>query len=70
MVGAGTGRLPALCGQELPLALWVDAPVHPPTPGDVALLKLGSGSIVCCCCCMGCWPGGLESTRARPQPVP
>lgn len=55
VMGAGTGYLPGLCGQELPLALWVDAPVHPPTPGeealDVALLKLGSGSVVCCCCC-------------------
>lgn len=50
VVGAGTGCLPALCGQELPLALWVDAPVRPPVAGDevldVALLKLRSGSIV------------------------
>lgn len=54
------------------MALWVDAPVHPPTFGnevlDVALLKLGSGNVVCCC--TGCWPGGSESTRARPQALP
>lgn len=75
VVGAGMGCLTVLCGQELPLPLWVDAPVHPPMPGDEvldsALLKLGSGSVVCCCCCCTlCWLGGLESTRVRPQAVP
>lgn len=34
VVGAGMGCLPVLCGQELSVALWVDAPVHPPTSGD------------------------------------
>lgn len=37
VVVAETGCLPALRGQELPLALWVGAPIHPPTPGDEAL---------------------------------
>lgn len=30
VVVAETGHLPALCGQELPLALWVDVPSVPP----------------------------------------
>lgn len=34
VVVAETGCLPARRGQELPLALWVDAPIHPPAPGD------------------------------------
>lgn len=61
---AEAGCLPALCGQELPLALWVDAPVHPPTPGDealaTALLPAGSRQRGSAACCTGCQWAGLE----------
>lgn len=60
---AEMGRLPALCGQELPVALWVDAPVHPPTPGDgawAALLPAGSGQHGGAACCVSWQRAGLE----------
>lgn len=67
MVVAETGCLPAACGQELPLALWVDAPVHLPTPGDealaVALLPAGSGQRGGAACCAGCQRAGLEESK-------
>ena len=66
---AEAGCLPALCGQELPLAPWVDAPVHPPTPGDealaMALLPAGSGQRGSAACCVGCQWGGLEERRGQ-----
>lgn len=69
VVGAETGCLPALRGQELPLAPWVDAPVRPPTPGDeasaVALLPAGSGQRGGAARGAGCRRAGLEERRGQ-----
>lgn len=69
---AEMGCLPALCGQELPLALWVDAPVRPPTPGDeasaAALLPVGSGQRGAAACCMGCPRAGPEESWGQATP--
>lgn len=68
-VVAEAGCLPAPRGQELPLALWVDAPIRPPTPGDkvsaAALLLAGSRQCGGVACCTGCQRAGLEKHQGQ-----
>lgn len=69
VVVAATGCLPVLCGQELPLALWVAVPVCHPTPEiaalAVALLPLGSGQRGSAACGTGCLCQGWRSSGVQ-----
>lgn len=65
VVGAGTGCLPVLCGQELPLALWVVVLSILPRLKMKCWMQLClNWGVAASCAAAAAWGAGQEGQRA------